>query len=366
MDRELHTELVRRGVPSADNSANVDAWNTTCLQRHVQRVRMERQLALAALVAAGLDVLHTDASVIFVRDVFTRLDACVRPPPPGQRATRRSRLPRLLGQPTHPYPCTHALFARCAGRRSPTPISLCSERAGQEARSRRWAARSTPASRWCARGNATPCCASSATPYAAGWSSSTVRDLVPLAPARFGGMCGLSRIPCVLAATRAFDLVRRRRVAHDAAVPSLADRWNNVVDQMGWSFLVADTSDRRYERPTSQLANESTFTTLGRCKRPPSERRIALRQPPGDRRTALQQPPLQLDARSRHIAWCGRRPTPRMVAIRRVPTHRQLGRAAADGTHLPPYSRRQLGAAVCKPVGCAAVSRASAEARPIR
>ena len=50
MDVELDADLRRRGLPSVDNSANLDAWNTTCLQRHVQRVRTERVLAVAALL----------------------------------------------------------------------------------------------------------------------------------------------------------------------------------------------------------------------------------------------------------------------------------------------------------------------------
>lgn len=75
MDAELHADLRRRGLPSFDNSANLDAWNTTCLQRHVQRVRTERVLAVAALVAAGLDVLHMDATVILVQDVLPSLRA---------------------------------------------------------------------------------------------------------------------------------------------------------------------------------------------------------------------------------------------------------------------------------------------------
>ena len=52
MDRELAAELKRRGIPSVDNSANLNAWNSTCLQRHIGRVRHERLLGLAALVAA--------------------------------------------------------------------------------------------------------------------------------------------------------------------------------------------------------------------------------------------------------------------------------------------------------------------------
>ena len=75
MDTDLHEDLRRRRVPSVDNAANTDAWNTTCLQRHIQRVRMERQLAAAALVAAGLDVLLTDADVVFLRDVVPMLHA---------------------------------------------------------------------------------------------------------------------------------------------------------------------------------------------------------------------------------------------------------------------------------------------------
>jgi hypothetical protein len=60
MDAELHADLRRRGLPSFDNSANLDAWNTTCLQRHVQRVRTERVLAVAALVA---QIGHRDEEV---------------------------------------------------------------------------------------------------------------------------------------------------------------------------------------------------------------------------------------------------------------------------------------------------------------
>ena len=70
MDAELHMDLRQRGIPTVDNSANLNKWNTTCLQRHVQQVRTERLLAVAALIASGINVLHTDATVIFVRDVL--------------------------------------------------------------------------------------------------------------------------------------------------------------------------------------------------------------------------------------------------------------------------------------------------------
>lgn len=79
MDTELHVELRRRGLHSFDDSQNLDAWNVTCLQRHVQRVRTERILAVAALMASGVDVLLCDATVVFVRDVLPVLRAL----PPG-------------------------------------------------------------------------------------------------------------------------------------------------------------------------------------------------------------------------------------------------------------------------------------------
>ena len=59
MDHELHQALSGAGAVSFDDSANLDAWNRTCLQRHIQAVRTERHIALAALVASGLDVLMT-------------------------------------------------------------------------------------------------------------------------------------------------------------------------------------------------------------------------------------------------------------------------------------------------------------------
>ena len=73
MDTPLHEDLKRRGIPSYDDSAHLDAWNATCLQRHIQRVRMERVLCIGALVAGGIDVLHTDATVVFYRDVLPYL-----------------------------------------------------------------------------------------------------------------------------------------------------------------------------------------------------------------------------------------------------------------------------------------------------
>lgn len=73
MDRELAAELTRRRIPNVENAANTDAWNKTCLQRHIQRVRTERQLAVCALLLAGLDVLHTDVTVVMLRNVLPML-----------------------------------------------------------------------------------------------------------------------------------------------------------------------------------------------------------------------------------------------------------------------------------------------------
>ena len=78
MDAPLHSELRRRGIPSYDNSAHLDAWNATCLQRHIQRVRMERVLCVGALLSAGIDVLHTDATVVFHKDILPFFSALPR------------------------------------------------------------------------------------------------------------------------------------------------------------------------------------------------------------------------------------------------------------------------------------------------
>ena len=174
MDAELHAHLRMRGVPSADNTDNVQAWNTTCLQRHVQRVRMERQLALAALVGAGFDVLHTDATVVFVRNVL-----------PMMRSVELA------------------------------DVDLIVQREGGPA--------------------------------------GAVRKLGTAVNAGF-------------TLVRARNPDRVRTFLSDAVRRGLVEfynRWNNVVDQMGWSFLVADTA-KPTAGLTSQLANETTVVTLGR------------------------------------------------------------------------------------------------------
>ena len=73
MDSELDSELRTRGIPTFDASALVGAWNETCLQRHIQAVRVERHIAVAALLSAGYDVLLTDATCVFTRDFVPSL-----------------------------------------------------------------------------------------------------------------------------------------------------------------------------------------------------------------------------------------------------------------------------------------------------
>ena len=175
MDRELHETLERWRVPSVDNSANLEAWNSTCLQRHIQRVRMERVLALAALVQAGFSVLHTDATTVFLRPVRGLFDAA-------------------------PLAQADLLVQRDGGPANAARRIGCAVNAG----------------------------------------FTLVRS---------------QRADAVLAFLR--DVVRRGLV-------EFYNRWNNVVDQMGWSFLVADTSDLSPSHATGLLVNQSTLTRLGR------------------------------------------------------------------------------------------------------
>ena len=69
LDAEVYQHLSSRGVPTFDGSANLDAWNRTRVQRHLQRAEAERHMAAAALTAAGLDVLLMDASQVVIGDV---------------------------------------------------------------------------------------------------------------------------------------------------------------------------------------------------------------------------------------------------------------------------------------------------------
>ena len=191
MDSELHAHLSSRRITSVDNSANLDAWNATCLQRHIQRVRMERQLALIAIVAAGIDVLHTDATVVFTLNVLPMLRAAAGGPHSDAPHASADFLVQREGGPANAY----------------HKIGSCVNTGFVYVRSR---------------------------PH--------TRD----AMLRFFS-----------------DMVRRGLV-------EFYNRWNNVVDQMGWSFLVADTSDLTdayragRQKMTSQLDNSTTLTSMSR------------------------------------------------------------------------------------------------------
>lgn len=78
LDAQAHAFLVARGVNSVDGSANLEAWNRTRLQRHIQQAEAERHLAAAALVRAGLDVVLTEATHVMVRDPMPTLRALSR------------------------------------------------------------------------------------------------------------------------------------------------------------------------------------------------------------------------------------------------------------------------------------------------
>ena len=68
LDGDAYAHLSSRGVPTANGTAAIEAWAQTKLQRHLQRALAERQMAAAALVHAGLDVLVSDATWTYVRD----------------------------------------------------------------------------------------------------------------------------------------------------------------------------------------------------------------------------------------------------------------------------------------------------------
>ena len=171
MDPELHGDLKRRRIPVADNSANLQAWNNTCLQRYIQAVRMERHLAVAALLGAGLDVLHTDATAVFLRDV----------------------LPVLRAQPQH----VDVLFQRDD------------------------------------------------------WPASPVQAMGTAVNAGF----------MYLRASKGEAVVR---LLVDSVVRGLIEfylRWNNIVDQYGFSFVVEASGVRPH---TTEFANETTTGTIKR------------------------------------------------------------------------------------------------------
>ena len=67
-DTALFSLLQSRRIASYDDSANLAAWAQTHIERPLQRIFMERFVAVASLVLAGFDVVHTDADAVFLRD----------------------------------------------------------------------------------------------------------------------------------------------------------------------------------------------------------------------------------------------------------------------------------------------------------
>ena len=69
LDNEVFSYLSARGVAVHNGTANLLAWESTKLQRHIQRALAERHMAAAALVSAGFDVLMCDTTHVLKRSV---------------------------------------------------------------------------------------------------------------------------------------------------------------------------------------------------------------------------------------------------------------------------------------------------------
>ena len=86
LDAPAHAHLTARlGAASVVNgTANLDAWATTKLMRHIQRALAERHMAAAALATAGFDVLLCDS---------TAVSHTSSPPPPPRTSSPPLRPP---------------------------------------------------------------------------------------------------------------------------------------------------------------------------------------------------------------------------------------------------------------------------------
>ena len=73
LDAEAAAHFVARAIPTANGTANLNAWSATRLQRHLQRALAERHMAAAALVHGGFDVLLTDVSAVLLRPIAPTL-----------------------------------------------------------------------------------------------------------------------------------------------------------------------------------------------------------------------------------------------------------------------------------------------------
>ena len=68
-DASIYQILQQLRVASYDSSAALRAWCPPVqMYYHIQRVFMERLVAIAALALSGLSVLHADADCLFLRD----------------------------------------------------------------------------------------------------------------------------------------------------------------------------------------------------------------------------------------------------------------------------------------------------------
>ena len=68
LDKELYAYLLERAVPCFNGTDNMLGWVATRLKRHLQHVEAEKFTAATALAAAGLDVLLTDVSHVFLHN----------------------------------------------------------------------------------------------------------------------------------------------------------------------------------------------------------------------------------------------------------------------------------------------------------
>lgn len=182
MDAELPPYLAALGVPSYDGSAQANAWNGTCLQRWIQAVRMERQIAAAALVSAGLDVLLCDATVVFLRPFLPLLRA--------------------------------------------TPADVVLQRDD--------------------------------------WPSGAVAKLGTATNA------GFVYLRAAGDAQRARQIVKLVDGVVERGLIEFYLRWNNIVDQYGWSLVLA--SQLTFERKASEFANDTVVGQLQRGNCAPRER----------------------------------------------------------------------------------------------
>ena len=70
LDSSAYAHFLSKSIPTTNGTANLNAWATTRLQRHIQRALAERHMAAAALANAGLDVLLSDTTHVFLRPVL--------------------------------------------------------------------------------------------------------------------------------------------------------------------------------------------------------------------------------------------------------------------------------------------------------